>query len=336
MILFCKECGQRYRIDDRKIPDSTTQLKCPQCSAAILLPSNRADESEESPLPSAEETPAETRPDQATAPRSGSFTQKITFRLLMPFVLILLSVAGCILYSYWQSIPSLMEEQINQRAFAISRSFSVSVTQPLLLRNYLAVNQSAALHAELPGVAYVAVKNRENAIVTGLFGSMDRFDPDFSKNAIARGFPAEILLMNPIDQNEVFSARNIQVGNRKIHDVAVTIRGNGGVVHVGLFMEDAEAAIKNSLKPLAFILSFVFLAGAISLIWVSSSLTVPLKKLTRSANAIALGELNTPVSIQGTGEIAELAKAIEAMRIAIRSAFNRLTNRSSSTGASRH
>lgn len=245
----------------------------------------------------------------------------------MPFFLILICVAVSIAYSYYRAIPAIVEDQINQRAFAISRSFSAAVAQPLLLKNYLAVNQAASAHTDLPGVAYMVVQNHDRAIVTGIFGQLSRFDEDFARGVTAGGFPPGLVQLNPIAENESISARNILVGKRRIHDVAMRMRIGGGTVHVGLFMEDAENAVRQSLRPLMVILSVLFVAGGAALWWITASIATPIKNLTRVAHAIAIGELDIPVHVRGKGEIADLGQAIETMRISVRSAILRLRSR---------
>ncbi|WP_246118509.1 HAMP domain-containing protein [Desulfobotulus alkaliphilus] len=163
--------------------------------------------------------------------------------------------------------------------------------------------------------------------MTGLFGSLDRFDQDFARTVLANGFPPEIIHINPMPENETVSARNIHIGGRKIHDIGVTVRGNSGAVHVGLFMDDIDGAVMRSLRPLMAAIVFVFIAGVAALWWISNGVLRPLRKLTRTTEAIALGDFDRPVQVHGQGEIMDLALAVESMRTAIQSAITRLKNR---------
>ncbi|TYT76340.1 HAMP domain-containing protein [Desulfobotulus mexicanus] len=329
MLISCGKCGKRYSVNDNRIPQGAVSVRCPYCEASVPLSASRLPEKKhkESELDETFREKSESAVERVFLKNTASFGGSIVFRLFMPFILVVLTVTSCILYSYFFSVPKLIEDQINQRAFALSRTLSSAISQPLVLRNYLAVNQSAALYAELPGVAYVSVQSRDGSLVTGLFGSMDRFDQNFARDVLARGFPVEIVHMNPIPEKATVSASNIIVGGRKIHDIGVAVRGNSGVVHVGLFMDDIDAAIMRSLRPLVAVIVLIFVAGAMGIWWVSSSLSRPLKKLTRTTEAIALGDFDKEVQIHGKGEIMDLALAVESMRIAIKSAITRLKNR---------
>jgi HAMP domain-containing protein len=327
MLIFCDACGKVNFLKKEKIPEGASRTPCIHCGSEIPIPESFESEADTGPPTKKNSRTPDVTPLQRTDRRPYPGIHGLSFRLLMPFILILLCVSASIAYAYYKAVPAIIEEQINQRAFAISRSFSAAVAQPLLLKNYLAVSQAASVHADLPGVAYVVVQNHDKAIVTGIFGLLSRFDEDFARGVTAGGFPPGLVQLNPIAENESISARNILVGKRRIHDVAIRIRTSGGIVHVGLFMEDAENAVRRSLRPLMVVLSALFIAGGAALWWITASIANPIRNLTRVAHAIAIGELDTPVHIRGKGEIADLGQAIETMRISVRSAILRLRNR---------
>jgi HAMP domain-containing protein len=179
----------------------------------------------------------------------------------------------------------------------------------------------------LPGVAYVAVLNKKGIIVSGIFGDVQRFSPEFSTKVKESGFPKEVVAYNPISPGSKESAKDFVLGGKKIHDVAQTIEAVGGVVHVGLFAEDVEIAVKRSPKPLLIILSALVILGSLFFILLARTISTPIKILTEAAHRISLGELDLRIDTSKGGELGELANSLDRMRFSIKSAMDRLRRR---------
>jgi len=217
-----------------------------------------------------------------------------------------------------------MHEQIALRTYSISRSFSSVIQQPLLIKNYLLVNQTAATNAELPGVAYVSVLNKRGIVIAGILGKSTLFDADFRENIKKRGFPKEISTRNRIPTGLKTNTLDFIVGGQKIHDVAVMIGDTGGEAHVGVFTADVEKAVQKILIPLVALLITIVLLGSFCFYMVARTISNPIKSLTLAAEKISLGETDHEIEVKGGGEIGELANSLERMRLSIRIAINRL------------
>jgi methyl-accepting chemotaxis protein len=139
-----------------------------------------------------------------------------------------------------------------------------------------------------------------------------------------KGFPKEISNQNQIPNGQKESSLDFSIGGQKIHDVAVLIGDTGGEAHVGLFTEDVEKAIRNSLIPLLVLLVAIALLGSLSFFLVARTISSPIRLLTQAAEKISLGDIDLPIGVKGGGEIGELAASLERMRFSIKAAMNRL------------
>jgi HAMP domain-containing protein len=337
MVVFCEECGKKYKVDDSMIVGKKARCKCMSCGHIIEVKKEEAPEPRETPpnmmSPSAA-TPREQSMDQGPIPFASRTEVKntrvglsIVAMLLINF-LVYAALQGAVLtFVYMKYVPTLLLEQVNLRTSAISKTLSTSVSQPLLLRNYLLINRTAESISQLPGVAYVAVLNKKGIIVSGIFGDVQRFSPEFSTKVKESGFPKEVVAYNPISPGSKESAKDFVLGGKKIHDVAQTIEAVGGVVHVGLFAEDVEIAVKRSPKPLLIILSALVILGSLFFILLARTISTPIKILTEAAHRISLGELDLRIDTSKGGELGELANSLDRMRFSIKSAMDRLRRR---------
>ena len=357
MIVTCNKCGKRYKIDETKLKEEKTLFKCegcggimeaikpqPQAQAAPaasqqtedISPSLGSDEpaageqTEENLFAS---SPPETKPAKAKAKPKKKKSAKgpgmsIRLKLLIGFLFFIVILCGVITFVYQRFVPTLVEQEIHQRTFSISKSFSAAVSNPLLLNNYLQVNKAAEVIAELPGVAYASVLNKRGIIVAGIFGNTAPLNAAYIARIKKERFPIELSRLNAIPQGKKEVAKKIVVGGQNIYDVAVTIPAAGGEAHVGIYTADAEKLVRQSLPRLLMVLGALGIIGALSFFFaVSKIVSKPIRHLTDAAHRISLGEIDHPISTKGGGEVAELAASLERMRFSIKSAIDRLRRR---------
>lgn len=353
MIVRCEECGKKYKIDETKIKGETARVKCKACLNMIeVIKPNLEEEKEqisedlvslssiaetasesagirEEYKPTVSEEPPPRRVSEVP-PKKKSFGLgglTIGTRLLIMFLAFVVIMGAVLTFVYLRYVPSLMSEQINLRTYSISRSFSAAVLQPLLLRNYLRINKTAEINSQLPGVAYVSVFNKKGIAIAGIFGDLKRFSPDFVARVKREGFPKELSLQNRIPRGKKESAKGLMVGGQKIHDVAISIGDTGGEAHVGIFTEDVEKAVRSSLTPLLVTMAAMAILGGLGFLIVARNISGPIRSLTDEAQRISLGEIDHPISVKGSGEIAELAASLERMRFSVQAAIERLRQR---------
>jgi predicted Zn finger-like uncharacterized protein len=335
MIVQCDGCAKRYWIDDDKVVKERMAVNCPNCANKIILHRLQGQAQPESvatgwPLEAADgaKTPipsAGWNVDQALegeSERVGGLT--IGKKLLLLFSAFILLTGAILAGVYMKYVPALMHEQVDLRTYSISRAFSTAIQQPLLIKNYLLVNQMAGTNAKLPGVAYVSVLNKKGIVVAGIFGDTERFPAAFREEVKQKGFPKELASQNLIPNGAKESAADFSVGGHRIHDVAVTIGETGGEAHVGLFTEEVQKAVRKSLIPLMVLLVAIAFLGCLSFFLVARTISAPIRSLTAAAEKISLGDIDLPIAVKGGGEIGELAASLERMRFSIRAAMYRL------------
>lgn len=350
MIIHCEECGKRYKIDDSKIVKDRAIFNCPNCKNKIEVLKPRQHVESIDPIPDqpgladAKSTasgsfqtvgqvekaapkppPQDWHVEQESVPqiqKSAGLT--VGKKLLFVFLTFVVLTGAILAAVYMKFVPALLHDQVNLRTYSISRSLAAAIQQPLLIRNYLLVNKMAETNAHLPGVAYVTVLNKRGMVIAGILGDEKRFDPNFIAQIKTSGFPKEISTRNRIPDGASESTLDYSVGGHKLHDVAVSIGDTGGEAHVGLFTEDVEMAVQQSLIPLLVFLGVIAILGGLSHLLVARTISVPIRSLTRSAEKISLGEIDLPIEVKGGGEIGDLAASLERMRFSIKAAMNRL------------
>lgn len=318
MLVYCKNCNAPYRVDINRLSSEKTKGKCKKCGKLIDFSEfmENPPDSDNRNLFEIDELYHHHLPDWKNRQESIPVTSGIGFRILFPFIVLsILAIAG-VAGLYLKFIPDIISRQIDLRAQSISRSFSAGIFQPLMLKNYLAVNKTASMHAELPDVAYVAVLNHYNKMVAGITGKKEKFSQEFRDRIEKDGFPAEILAANDIGGSDI-SVQTIEAGGIKIHDAAFRINDSLGIVHIGLFNDSADREIISALWPVIIFLTFLAAAGSLIMARISRGITNPVKNLSRAAQQIAVGNTEAPIIIQGKGEIEALSESLEIMRKSI-------------------
>ncbi|ACN14022.1 putative two domain sensory box histidine kinase (PAS/PAC domain/GGDEF domain protein) [Desulforapulum autotrophicum HRM2] len=349
MIIQCEGCKKRLKIDDSKFVEDQLRCICPNCKRVIEV--QKPKKSPQSPEPStpfagnkvASEDFRAMDPtiripdnsldeDQNVKPDSVKRNQNpagltIGKKLLFLFVSFMLTAGGILTLVYINVVSSLVYEQINLRTYSISQSFSGAIQQPLLIKNYLLVNQTAASTVSLPGVAYVSVLNKRGIVIAGVLSDNELFDAKFRERVQGKGFPVEISSRNRIPIGLKKSTLDFSVGGQKIHDVAVMIGDTGGEAHIGMFTTDTQKAVKQYLIPFFAFFIAIVLIGSFCFYLVARTISTPIKALTQVAEKISRREMDLPIEINSGGEIGELAKSLERMRFSIKTAMDELRSK---------
>lgn len=246
--------------------------------------------------------------------------------LLVTMALGFLTVCGTLLFLALWYIPDIINSQIELRNQAITTSFSNAIKKPLLLRDYLQVNQEARATSTLPGVAYAAVLNNKGIVVGGFFSDLNRFEGQFAAKVKEKGFPAEIFHSNRLGNGQEEASAKLTIGEQRIYDKVQLVSNIGAEVHVGIFVTEVEEAIRNAIiSPLTLSLAFLILVlGALFFFLLNRAITKPLEQVTDVVNRISLGEMNLEIIPSGPREIRELASAFKRMQQSIRYVLGKL------------
>jgi len=326
MIVHCTGCQKALEVDEDQFTRDRMRGVCPGCQTLIEV-TRPGIGPVEAKHPRQEAQKEEWVPP-APAPTGKRLPGlSISQKLQVLFLSFILMTGGVITFLYLSFVPDMMNDQIRLRTVSVARAFSGAVQQPLLVKNYLRVNQAAMTNASLPHVAYVSVLNKRGVVVAGIFGDKARFDGKFSATIDKEGFPPSLSARNRVPEGSTQSEAAFVLGGQKVFDVAVPIKNTGGEAHVGIFTRDAESAVQKRLVPLLEILGIMVLSGSLAFIWVGRSISRPIKDLTLAAEKISMGQMDHPITVKSGGEVQALAQSLERMRFSINTAMDRLMQR---------
>lgn len=330
MLVICEECAKKYHVDANKIKGARAKFTCKACGHVIVVEKPAPKAAAPTSEPAARKTEAKEDAAKPALPQPTALAKGRG----RPFVVYLLTVAaagllltGCsFILLYLHYVPKLVQQEMELRSLAVAVSLRQSVDLPLLRKDYLTVNQKTEQAAGLPGIAYAAVVNEKGAIAAGSVNTMHGFDSQFIRQVQEKGFPVEVLALNGLKTGAEEGSVRISVGGQLVLDRVLALDESDGEVHVGLFLAEAQQAVRQSLfsplflAPLALALFFILLL--INLVnWL---LVRPARSLTGTANRISLGELDLAIAAEGSREIRDLGTALERMRHSVKIAVEKL------------
>lgn len=115
---------------------------------------------------------------------------------------------------------------------------------------------------------------------------------------------------------------------KAVFETAVPVlEGQLGIVHVGFWVDAFQTEIQAALVPIIGILGAVPLVGAILSFLLAHWLVRPIVGLTKIADKMTMGDLETAVVGEYTNcrdEIGDLARSLERMRSSLKAAILRL------------
>jgi HAMP domain-containing protein len=96
-------------------------------------------------------------------------------------------------------------------------------------------------------------------------------------------------------------------------------------------MKEIEASYleeyQNRIKIFYLVILCVILVLLVRIYFYARSVIRPIRYLSRVADKISMGELDTPIQIKEKGEVGVLAESIERMQTSVRAAIERLQKR---------
>jgi two-component system, cell cycle sensor histidine kinase and response regulator CckA len=225
----------------------------------------------------------------------------------MTLALSILAIAAI----YWVT-DNILREQLEKRAVAIATSFSDAAAGHLTSNNLLAVHALARKYTLLDGAAYAFVEDSQGEVVAHTLGT----------------FPDELRRELSPPPGRQLQQRQVMHMGRAVYETAMPVlEGQLGVVHVGFWADAVETEIRAALVPIIAILAAVPLVGAILSFLVAHRLVRPIVGLTKIADKITMGDLETAVMGEYTSyrnEIGDLARSLERMRSSLKAAILRL------------
>jgi two-component system, NtrC family, sensor kinase len=270
------------------------------------------------------------RPDAPGTSREKAPGLTITAKLMIAFFGFILALGVLLVLVYRQFVPALVLDQVDLRAESVSRAFAAAALQPVMERNYLRINKIAEAIAALPDVAYAAAVNQRGIAVAGVFGALDKFEPNFSALVKQTGFPKDIVDQNRLSDGQDFHKKSFKVGGQEVLDYSMRLEKTGAEIRVGLFTTGVQKAIDTTLIPLFILIAVMALAGALAVYLVAKTVSEPIRELSRQAEYISKGHLDREIDIKAGGEVWQLAESFKRMQASIRYSIMQLRRRQGS------
>ncbi len=313
MIIFCEECGKKYKIDESKISGAKGHCKCQACGHIMEVVKSAPVPETNGNFPVTENKSVESDKTSGAGtvdinsgmagPESSDKTPalqgiSLNIKFLINALGFMALLGGVLGYIYISFVPALLAEQLKARADSLARACAVSLADPLSRSDDFLLKKIIEDMAVLPGVAYVAVFGAGTDLAAGELG-------------------------NEVSKKALTGAGELFISGRRIHDATVKIPSSGREVHVGLNPQEDTI----NIAPLFITLAIFLIMSALSYVYLVNSISKPIRELAGAAQRISLGELDLPIRIKGGGEIQELASSLDRMRCSIKSAIERLRRR---------
>jgi HAMP domain-containing protein len=231
---------------------------------------------------------------------SGSFTG----------ILIILSLVAIV--ALYQLTRNTLRDQFEQRVLAIGTNLSDAAAGHIAAKNLLGLHALASKYALLDGVAYALIQDAKGEIVAHTLGN----------------FPTELRPGPARAGWRQVQRREVTLRGKAIYETGIPVlEGHAGTVYVGFWRDVVEQDIRRALLPLVGIIALVPFIGALLSFLLAQWLVEPLVGLTKIADQVTMGNLETSVSgecVKSRDEIGDLARSLERMRSSLKAAMLRL------------
>ena len=225
---------------------------------------------------------------------------------------VMLVLGVFVIATVYQLTQGTLRDQLDKRALAIARNFSDAAAGHIAGRNLLALHALARKYTLLDGVAYAFVADAKGEIVAHTLGT----------------FPPQLREGLSVGTKRHAQQREFLMADKRVYETAVPVlEGQMGSVHVGFWADAVQKEIGRALVPIVGIVAIVPFVGALLSFLLAHWIVRPIVGLTRVADKVTMGDLDTSVSkecVRSRDEIGELARSLERMRSSLKAAMFRL------------
>ena len=201
-----------------------------------------------------------------------------------------------------------LRNQVDQRTLVIATNLSHAAGVHMEQRNYLALHALVVKYALPDDVAYTLVQDHWGRVVAH---SRSTLPPEVARSLSGDG-------LQDIERSTV------HLQGEQVHDTRVPIFGGSGAVHVGIWKSAVEKEIRRELLLLIASILVIVSAGAGIAVLLARSITRPLRQVSRLADEMSKGNLNTPILVKAKDEVEDLTLSLESLRVTLKEAVLRL------------
>jgi PAS domain S-box-containing protein len=190
--------------------------------------------------------------------------------------------------------------KLEEKGLAVAKIVAKDCITPIITERYFEMTMMFKdLQESERDIVYMYVENKDGRVLAHTFD-----------NRVPQGLRQAL----KTDSRQRYSTKELSTDKGRIQDVAVPLLdGQLGVLHMGLSAAAVENVVDDVVKLIVLFSIFILTAGTTASVWLSRTITAPLKKLGRSAEAFGRGEIGSPVSITSADEIGDLARIFNEM-----------------------
>jgi two-component system, NtrC family, nitrogen regulation sensor histidine kinase GlnL len=230
-----------------------------------------------------------------------SLRAKLQLGTFLVIVIVMAAVFGLVEYTLRVAII----DEVERRGDALARNLAAISYGPLLLYNFIALEQNVVQVASEADVAYAVVLDAD-----GKVAAHSRYPERVGLPLRGAAHERAAETVEPLTQETITSA------GEAVYDFAVPVLVDGrkwGTVRLGLSKRRMEAEIRKARLELGALTLVTLLLGGAAAAVVARRIARPVQQLAEGAAAISRGELNQRIEPSTTDEIGRLAAAFNHM-----------------------
>ncbi len=230
-------------------------------------------------------------------------TWKVTIGIVSTITLLGLLIVGVV----YRLTSGALQDQFDQRAFAIATNLKDAATAHVVRNNILELYGLVRQYALLQGVEYAFIRDGKGTVIAHTLGA----------------FPPELMVST--DRSRQAQKRALRFRGKIVHEISIPILGGQvGAVHLGMQGEFVEGEIRRALLPTIGIITAILLSAIVLSSLLAWVMTRPIRRLRHMADRMSKGDLDTPVGagIASHDEIGDLARSLERMRASLKAAMS--------------
>lgn len=238
--------------------------------------------------------------------KGGSLKWKI-MRTLVGMILVTGILVVAIVYYF---TGKALRSQLDRSAAAIATNLSDAAAGLMMKKNTLELHALVTKYARLEGVAYAFIDDSKGEIAAQSLGT----------------FPSELREQVTSDQRRQPNRRLLTYRGRPVYETRMPVlEGQLGAAHVGIWGDVVEEEIYRTVVPIIGLIVIVLLISSVLSSLLAQGIIRPVVGLVTVADKISKGDLDTPVGVDTSDEIGELARSLERMRTSLKAAMVRLS-----------
>lgn len=233
----------------------------------------------------------------------------LKWKIASAFSLMILLLGLTVLAIVYSLTGNALRKQVDARATAIASNLSDAAAPLVARKNTLELDSLIGKYGRLDGVAYAFIEDPKAEILA----------------SSTQPFPAELKEANSGDTRSAGS-RTVTLRGRTVYETKTPVLdGTLGAARVGLWADSVQQDVRNTLLPIVGLICVCLLVGILLALLIANATLKPITELASVADDISRGRLDTPVSIQSSDEVGELARSLERMRASLKAAMARLS-----------